>query len=504
MNRKIGVILSYVLMIFEVLSTLLLTPFILRTLGQAEYGIYRLSGTIVSYLLLLDLGVGNASIRFFAKYRVNNNLEQGKRFFGVSLLYYSAIALIALIIGVICVIVYPTIFAKGLTQAEIIHGQKLLGITMLSACVTLATSPFTSSVIAYEKFAISKGSSIITAVFKIVFTYIALKLGFGSLGIVLVHLGLTIINRAFIALYVLFKIRLLPILKGVNFAFLKEIIGYSTFILLQMVATQINAGVGQVLIGALVSSSAAIIGIYSIGTQVVQYFQSIGSAVTSVLMPGVVKLVESKAEPKRMCDEMVRIGRLILMVLILIWTGFILFGKQFISLWAGAENIEAYGVALMLMTVYMFILTEAVGSQVLWAMNAHKEQAIIKISVVAVNVIITWMLLKINAIYGVTIGTFISLMLGDIVLSNIVFKKKIKISLTQYYRDLFKGILPCALITLAVGMLLNMLNLKGWLGLGCNILGIVIVFLLSMLKFGMNNYEKNLVLGMVKKVFRRK
>ena len=80
MNRKIGVILSYVLMFFEVLSTLLLTPCMLSTLGQAEYGVYRLSGTIVAYLLLLDLGVGNASVRFFSKYRANNDIEQGCKY----------------------------------------------------------------------------------------------------------------------------------------------------------------------------------------------------------------------------------------------------------------------------------------------------------------------------------------------------------------------------------------------------------------------------------------
>ena len=59
MNRKIGVILSYIAMVFEVLSTLLITPFMLRTLGQSEYGVYKLSSSITAYLLLLDLGVGN-------------------------------------------------------------------------------------------------------------------------------------------------------------------------------------------------------------------------------------------------------------------------------------------------------------------------------------------------------------------------------------------------------------------------------------------------------------
>ena len=69
MNRKTGVILSYVMMIFEVMSTLLLTPFIIGTLGQAEYGVYKLSASVVAYLLLLDLGVGNAITRYIAKFR---------------------------------------------------------------------------------------------------------------------------------------------------------------------------------------------------------------------------------------------------------------------------------------------------------------------------------------------------------------------------------------------------------------------------------------------------
>lgn len=75
MNRKAGVILSYIYMIFEVLSTLLLTPFIIRTLGQAEYGVYKLSAAVVAYLMLLDLGLGNAIIRYIAKYCVENDVD---------------------------------------------------------------------------------------------------------------------------------------------------------------------------------------------------------------------------------------------------------------------------------------------------------------------------------------------------------------------------------------------------------------------------------------------
>ena len=80
MNRKTGVVLSYILMIFETLSALLLTPFIIQTLGQAEYGVYKLATAVNSYLLLLDLGIGNAIVKYVSKFRVDNDVQKNKKF----------------------------------------------------------------------------------------------------------------------------------------------------------------------------------------------------------------------------------------------------------------------------------------------------------------------------------------------------------------------------------------------------------------------------------------
>ena len=117
MNRRIGVMLSYILMIFEVLSTLLLTPFIIRTLGQAEYGVYKLTFAINGYVLLLDLGIGNATIRYISKYIANNDKENEEKFFGIVTIYYFIIAILALTIGFVITYLFPYIFSKGLTNA---------------------------------------------------------------------------------------------------------------------------------------------------------------------------------------------------------------------------------------------------------------------------------------------------------------------------------------------------------------------------------------------------
>ena len=301
-------------------------------------------------------------------------------------------------------------------------------------------------------------------------------------------------------IYVLGVIKLRPLFRGIDLSFVKEIVAYSSLILLQMIATQLNSTVDQILIGSLVKSSAIILAVYGIGTQIVQYFQSIGSAFTGVLMPGVVKLVEKKGSSCEITDEMVRIGRIIFMMLSLIWVVFLVNGQEFIILWAGRDNSQAYVVASILMFAYIFVLTESMGTQILWAMNQHKEQAILKIVIVLLNIVLTALLSGWNPLIGATIGTFISLILGDVVVMNIIFKKKLKINLKYYYQGIFKGIVPCLCIALVAGILSYQFIPMGWIWFLIKVLIMVLVYGIAMVSFGMTKYEKDLFSSMLKRI----
>lgn len=291
---------------------------------------------------------------------------------------------------------------------------------------------------------------------------------------------------------------------GIEFSFVKEIVAYSSLVLVQMIATQLNATVDQILIGSLVNASAVILAVYGVGTQIVQYYQSIGSAFGGVLMPGVVRMVEGGASAKALTDEMIRVGRIVFMVLALIWCGFFVYGKEFVSLWAGKENTKAYYVALILMSAYIFIASEAIGQQILWAMNQHKEQAILKITIVLLNIVLTIVLIKWEPLIGATIGTFFSLMMGDVGVMNLIFIRKLKIDLKYYYHGLLHGIVPCMLITIVAGLVIRKLFPTGWIWLFFKLLCVVVLYAIVMLKFGMSKYEKNLVNSVLDKMKKRR
>ena len=500
MNRKIGAILSYVYMIFEVLSTLLLTPLVISSLGNAEYGVYKLIAAITSYLLLLDLGMGNSVVRYVAKYKENNDIESSRKYVGVCMIFYAIVSVVVLALGAALIAFFEDIFATGLTPSEIILSKKLLFLTVLNAAITLGTSIFNNILIAYSKFSVAKGTSILQIVVRIIVTAIALKLGFKSLAIVAINLILTVITRGFYAFYVVFVMKIKPKFKGTNAVFIKDIIAYSSFILLQMVATPINGYADQVLLGMFVVSSSAIIGVYGVGSQLVQYFQSIGHALGGILMPGVVTMVEKGATPKQLQNEMIRIGRYSFAILGMIFVVFLINGKTFLMLWAGEGYAQSYYVALMLMFAHMFIMTGNIGTQILWAKNKHQLQAIIKFAIVLLNVVLTIFLIKWKPLIGATLGTLVSLLLGDVLSMNIVFKKEIGISLKEYYLGLFKGIIPCLILSGVTGYAMSFLRLGGVVGFVLNISTMIFIYILAMWIFGFNTSEKTMLKGLLRRV----
>src|SRR5690625_6333705 len=70
---KAGIYLSYISLFITNISNLILTPFIIRGLGDSEYGLYMLIGAFVGYIAVLDFGLGNATVRFVSKYRAEND-----------------------------------------------------------------------------------------------------------------------------------------------------------------------------------------------------------------------------------------------------------------------------------------------------------------------------------------------------------------------------------------------------------------------------------------------
>ena len=137
---KIGVILNYVIIALNGLVGIVYTPFMLRMLGQSEYGLYSLAASVIAYLSILDLGFGNAVIRYTAKYRAEGKVEEQHVLFGMFTMIYSVLGLLVVIGGIYLTSQIDTMFAAKMTTTELARMKPIMMLMTFNLAITFPLS----------------------------------------------------------------------------------------------------------------------------------------------------------------------------------------------------------------------------------------------------------------------------------------------------------------------------------------------------------------------------
>ena len=104
---KIGIVLSYMNMAVGNLIPIFYTPIMLALLGQSEYGLYKLSGSVTSYLSLISMGLGSAITRYLIKAREEEGEEAEERMLGLFSAVFHVIAAVTILVGAVLVMSLP-------------------------------------------------------------------------------------------------------------------------------------------------------------------------------------------------------------------------------------------------------------------------------------------------------------------------------------------------------------------------------------------------------------
>src|SRR5574344_784274 len=127
MNQlKAGAALNYVVIILNIAVGLLYTPYMLRMMGQSEFGLYSLVASVIGYLTILDLGFGNAIVRYTAKFRAEGKQKEQYEMFGMFLVLYTVIGLIALVAGLGLYFNVDNMFGDTMTTVELDHARVMM------------------------------------------------------------------------------------------------------------------------------------------------------------------------------------------------------------------------------------------------------------------------------------------------------------------------------------------------------------------------------------------
>lgn len=501
-QKKVGVLLSYVNLAISIIIPFFYTPIMLAILGQSEYGLYSLSNSVISYLSLLQFGMGSAVIRYIAKYRATDEKEKANQITGLFTIIYIFFAVLVLFVGCIFTLLSPVIFSDGLSETEISKMKILIIIMSLSTAFSFISVVFSSIINAYEKFIFKKTTDIILTILAPLFNLLVLFLGYESVGIATVSLIFQIVVLPIYIWYVAKRLGIKMKFVKPEKAFLLELFSFSIFMFLSSIADLLFWSTDNVLIGAMIGSTA--VAVYNVGGVFTNLMRNLTSAINDVFVPKVTMMVAVDKSNTELSELMIRVGRLQYLMVSLLASGFIVFGQVFIHYWSGDVYADAYWVSLVTFLPSAIPILQNIAFGVIVAQHKHKFRCCIYFGIAILNAISTFFIIPYFGYIGAAICSGVSYIIGHGIILNIYYKSVIRLDIFGFWMNILKMSFIPVIITVIGYWIVNILIPWNIILMLVEGIGFALVFILLTWFFTMNEYEKDIFKGLLNSVIRLK
>lgn len=496
-----GVGLSYITTFVSLGVSLLLTPIIIRLLGQSDYGLYESIGSFVNYLAVLDFGFSAVVTRYTAKYQVEGNFDARDRFLYTCRNVYIILCLIILVIGIVLFFCIDSAFGESFNTTELEKAHYLFLIVLATTIVSIFSQVYKGVLNGLELFVWPRVIQLIKVIFSKVVSIVILYYGSDSVGFTGVMLAFEIIS----CLLVMYKANKHVIFKRNKMPYgqLKEIFIFSSYLFLIAIVSQIYWQVDKLILGMCMGTIT--VAIYSAALNIENIVRNVSSSLKEVLIPRATRIDPNERDfSSRTTSFMINSGRLIFIVYGFLLAGITAFGEKFIVLWLGPDYIEAYPILLIL--GYSTLLPTLIipGEELCKTYNQHATLAWMYLFIAILNICLTFFLVDQIGMFGAAFATAIGLSIGNVIFSLLYFKKKISIVISKLISGLFDKLLMVLFSSVLLGFLINWFFVDiSWITLFVEGLLFTILFIILLYLYGMNNNEKEIANKLISKIIKR-
>lgn len=503
MNQlKAGAALNYVTIAINMAVGLLYTPYMLRMLGQSEYGLYSLAASLIAYLTVLDLGFGNAIVRYTAKFRAEGKTREQEEMFGMFLLLYLGIGALAIAAGAFLAANAEALFSARMTAAEVARTRAMLWLMTFNLAFTFPMSVWGSIMTAYERFVFQRLVAIVRSVLNPLVMVLLLAVGYKAVAMVVVT---TLFNVATLLInfwYCRHRLRVRVRFGRFRWGFLREVSVYSLWIFLNAVMDRIYWSSGQFILG--VCCGAAAIAVYAVSIQLTQMFMMFSTAISGVFLPRVTAMVARGGSEREISDLFVRTGRVQYIVMSFILSAFVVLGRPFIRLWAGEGYGEAYTYALLFFISLMPPLVQNLGVTILQARNQMRFRSLSYIAIAVASLAASIVGARHWGATGCAVATAGALLLGQGVVMNAYYRRRQALDIGRFWREILKmSLVPAGLCALSLWCISKArLDLARPVPFLVAALAFTLIYGALFWRFSMNASERSLLLSPLRKLKR--
>jgi O-antigen/teichoic acid export membrane protein len=416
--------------LFSATINFVLSPFIVRSLGDAEYGVWVLLTTMVGHLGLLDLGVRSALTRYIARFRAASDHESANRVLASGVRIFTIAGIAAIGASAVMALVVGRVFR---IPDELVATARVVAlIGGINMAVTLLGGVFGGVLIGLERFDFGNMTEIVITALRTVAIVAALKSGRGLIALAVIQL-----SSSFLGGVVRFHLcrvvypQLKIALAAWDPVYIRLIFGYGLSATLLHASSALMLYSDTLVIGALLPAS--MITFFAIAGSLSEYARSAVTGISYTLSPRVSAL-QAQGNRSAIQTAVLRSGRLATLVVLPIALTFLLRGPSFIGLWMGPSYVDLSGRVLQVLAITLWTLA---GYQVVTAsvMGSGDHAGIIPyfITEAALNLVLSVIWVKRYGVIGSAMGTLVPRLIMSLLVGPWYIQRRLGVRIRAFW-----------------------------------------------------------------------
>ena len=400
-----NVAMNYLVTGVELVIGVLLLPFNVTHLGQSAYGLWVLTASITTYFSVLDLGYGLAQVKFIAQYQARRDKEAMNQIASTMFLLFTAVGLVTYAVAVLLAFNLDKLF--NVTPSQMSTGRVVLLIISAYFAMGFPCSVFGGIVNGFQRRYLNGIVGIATSIVVAVVNVGVLLAGYGLVELVAATTAvrmLSYIGYCLNAYRVFPGLRINP--KYFRLARLREITGFSAFMLLIDLANKLNYSTDTIVIGAFISTTA--VAIWAVSQRLIDIIQRLTDQLNGALFPVIVDSA-TIGHGDRLRIVLLQGTRLSLAMVIPAAAGLAFIAQPLILAWVGPKFVDSVHITYVLAVAVAIRVGNATATTLLKGAGGHRLLAASNVSIAVMNVILSIILVQSYGIIGVAFGTLIPL-----------------------------------------------------------------------------------------------
>jgi len=494
-----NVTVNYVVTGTELLIGVFMLPFNVAHLGQAAYGLWVLVASVTVYFSMFDLGYGVALVRFAARYRAKGDKKGLNEIISTMFVVFSAVGLVAFTIALLISLNLERFFPLTPDQAK--TGRIVLLFISSYVALQFPASVFGGIVNGFQRTYLNGAVAFVTALVVAGVNVIVLLSGYGLAELVAATTAVRILS---IFAYALNAYRVFPDLRIRPGYFkrerLREVTGFSVFILIIDIANKLNYSTDAIVVGAFLGTSA--VAIWAVAQRVIEIVQRISDQLNAVLFPVVVDNATVQ-RVDRLQEILVQGQRLSLAMVVPMATVLGLTARPLVMVWVGPQFSASVNIIYILSIVVALRVGNATSAVILKGSDLHKFLAVSNLSMAVGNLVLSVILVHFYGLIGVAIGTLIPMIVISMFVVFPAACRRVKLPVwTVARRSVWPATWPA--VVMAGFVVLTRGRIQGsWSLLVLQSLVAAAIYVALFLSFAINRTERQWYFNKVMEILRR-